>query len=157
MTLDTDVGHGATVRVYLPASDQALESTPATSPHESHGGTIVVVDINAAVRELVARALRPRGYSVSTVSNPAEAWESIERQGAPDLLITEVDLAGTSGPDLASRLVHRFPQLRVLFLTAQIDETVHAPESRWYGAPLLHKPFTLAQLGSRVRRALSDL
>jgi len=157
IALDTAPGRGTTVRVYLPVTTAVLEpERPAVVPIATEGTeTLLLVEDNAAVRELSARALRRRGYTVYEAGNADEAIEWASRSLVkPHLLVTDVVMPGLSGPNLAARLMHQNPQMRVLYMSGYSDDATTVHGTFWGGVPLLQKPFTPAQLAERVRMTL---
>jgi DNA-binding response OmpR family regulator len=107
------------------------------------------------VRELSARALRRRGYTVYEAANGDDAIEwSAQAASKPDLLVTDVVMPGLSGPNLAARLMQQNPKMRVLYVSGYSDDATAVHGAFWGGVPLLQKPFTPAQLAERVRATL---
>ena len=117
--------------------------------------TILVVEQDAAVREVIARCLRAQGYRVQSASDDAEAL-GVARACAPariDLLLTDVVLPGMSGPSLAAELATVYPDMAVLYISGYRDHTsvgqLHSDE-----AALMQKPLVLTELGWKVRELL---
>jgi CheY-like chemotaxis protein len=116
--------------------------------------TVLVVEDNDAVRELVRRTLQQRGYTVLEASNGDEAIDLVARGAHPRLLLTDVVMPGLSGPNLAARLLQQNPRMRVLYMSGYSQDATAAHGTTWGGVPLLQKPFTPSQLAERVRIAL---
>jgi signal transduction histidine kinase len=154
LSLDSAPGRGTTMRVYLPATTAAVAQAPPQPPpiHDSAGTeTILLVEDNDSVRDLTARALRRRGYTVHEARDPEEAVAWAVNSGIkPHLLVSDVLMPGSSGPNLANRLLQSNPRLRVLYMSGYSDDptAIHAD------LPLLQKPFTPAVLAERVRATL---
>ena len=157
IALATAPGAGTTVRVYLPACGVAEDTPqPRISPIIADAGTetVLLVEDNDSVRDLAAKALRRRGYVVYEARNAEDAIEWSTTSGVkPHLLVTDVLMPGLSGPNLAARLVHELPNLRVLYMSGYTDDT-SVETAFWGGVPLLQKPFTPSKLAERVRMAL---
>jgi CheY-like chemotaxis protein len=156
--LDTAPGRGTTVRIYLPATDDVADAgkVEAASPSAERGTeTLLLVEDNEAVRSLAAKALHRRGYKVFEARSGEEALKLTETNGLrPDLLITDVIMPGLSGPNLAARLMHAQPRLRVLYVSGSTDDA-NADHGAFVGqAPLLQKPFTPSTLAERIRAIL---
>jgi signal transduction histidine kinase len=156
--LDTAPGRGTIVRIYLPATDDVAEAgkVEAAPPSADRGTeTLLLVEDNEAVRSLAARALHRRGYKVFEARSGEEALKLTETHGLrPDLLITDVIMPGLSGPNLAARLTHAQPRLRVLYVSGSTDDA-NADHGAVVGqAPLLQKPFTPSTLAERIRAIL---
>jgi DNA-binding NtrC family response regulator len=118
--------------------------TVMTQQHE----TILVVDDEPSICRLVKTLLESEGYAV-LIAGDAETASKLyeEHPGEVALLLTDMRMPGTNGVDLADRILRCAPQMRVLFMSG--SDAV----SRGFGC--LAKPFTRAQLISRVNQALS--
>jgi PAS domain S-box-containing protein len=152
------VGHGSTFNVFLPRAKE--EAPPQTQNHEGSAPprgteTILLVEDDAQVRELVSRSLTRSGYRVITAGNGEEALEVMGTTVLFHMLITDVVLPGMSGPALAERISERRPGIRVLFMSGHTG-TATAPRGRWddEGISFLQKPFTPDDLLRRVRAVL---
>ena len=159
ISIDTAVGRGTSIRIYLPVtfSQEEPERPAIAAPTLNHGGTetLLLVEDNDAVRELAVHALRKRGYTVHEARNAEEAIEwSLTSRIKPTLLVTDVVMPGLSGPNLAARLLQENPRLKVLYMSGYTDDATAVHGAFWGGVPLLQKPFTPAQLAERVRLAL---
>jgi len=165
--IDSDVGRGTTVRIYLPRShpdaaatpDAATTSTPTGGgrPVARPGETILMVDDDENVRSVGVDVLEGLGYTVVEAADGAAALRILEDPQRPrfDLLVTDVVLpGGMSGPELADAVHAKRPSLPVLFTSgyarypmARDDRPI--PESR-----LLGKPFSIEHLAQRCRHAI---
>jgi two-component system cell cycle sensor histidine kinase/response regulator CckA len=149
-------GRGATFRVLLPAAQDArrhpTRPEPAPSPALAAAGTVLLAEDDEGVRDFVGEVLRASGWTVMTAASPTEALASAARQSLNiDLLVTDVVMPGMNGGELADRLVAMRPDLRVLFITGYDDEDVATRGLIGPGRQCLSKPFTPAQLRSRVQ------
>ena len=109
-----------------------------------------------AVRHLVGRVLRGRGYRVLEAANAEAAIELAGATGQPiDLLVSDLVMPGLGGQGLAARLSAARPGLRVLFITGYAVEAVERQGQLPAGHGLLEKPFTADQLAHKVRETLT--
>ena len=159
ISMDTAVGRGTSIRIYLPVTSSKEEperpDLPASTTANGGTETLLLVEDNDAVRELAVHALRKRGYTVHEARNAEEAIEwSMTSRIKPNLLVTDVVMPGLSGPNLAARLLQENPRLKVLYMSGYTDDATAVHGAFWGGVPLLQKPFTPAQLAERVRLAL---
>jgi len=158
IALETAPGRGTTFRIYLPEAslghDQA--KPPRVLVREDVGTeTVLLVEDNDSVREIAARALRRRGYTVYEAASAEDAHEwACRAHVTPDLLVTDVVMPGESGPELAQRLTECYPALRVLLMSGYTDAADEAQGAYLGGLPFLQKPFTAGQLAERVRLVL---
>jgi PAS domain S-box-containing protein len=151
LSVESDPGRGTTFRLILPATD-ALPQPKAGRPAPVDGGgseTVLLVDDEDVVRRLTAEMLERHGYRVVTAAGPDEALLVTEPW---DMLLTDVVMPVMSGPELAERLVSQRPDVGLLFTSGYSGAAV--ADRSALGADLLEKPFTLEELGRKVRAAL---
>jgi PAS domain S-box-containing protein len=150
--LRSQVGAGTTVEVYLPrapASARAAVAEERSAPRGSE--RILVVEDEERLRMVVARMLTDQGYDIVTAADGGEARRILQGGGDPiDLILTDVVMPGTSGPELIRELrAGAGPPARVLFMSG------YAPTGRELdGEHFLPKPFSEADLFAAVRKAL---
>ena len=123
------------------------------------GVTILVVDDEQGIRNLLAALLRAAGYAVLTASNGSEALRLCgEREGPIDLVLTDIVMPEMSGPEMVRRLLEARRATRFLFMTGYADGAAQSVLQAC-GAPaeeaVIAKPFRPAELLERVRSALS--
>jgi PAS domain S-box-containing protein len=149
---------GSIFTVYFPraaASDLAAGTQPPAPEAPGGSETILVAEDEPAVRHLVCRVLRGKGYRVLEAADGEAALEAALAAGAIDLLVTDLVMPGMGGAALASRLVELRPALRVVFITGYAPEAVERQADLAVGSGLLEKPFTADQLARKVREALA--
>jgi CheY-like chemotaxis protein len=117
--------------------------------------TVLVAEDEAAVRHLVCRVLRGRGYRVLAAGHAEAALELAAASEPIDLLVSDLVMPGLGGQALAERLAAARPGLRVLFITGYAVEAVERQGRIPAGHGLLEKPFTADQLARKVREALA--
>jgi PAS domain S-box-containing protein len=157
--VESSPGSGATFRVYVPAVDAAAEplSRPRRSAEAMQGGseTILVVEDQAPVRQVVVRALTRFGYRVAEAPGGNEALECLnEVTDGLDLLITDVMLPGKSGPEVAEVIRDKYPGLKVLYMSGYADQEAFGRIEAGENWMFLSKPFSVEDLLSMVRRVL---
>jgi PAS domain S-box-containing protein len=153
--VDSAPGAGTTFSIFLPASDAAVSvGEPAAAPRSGHESILLVED-EASLRQLAARALRARGFTVLLAADGAEALRVLEAHPEPlDLLVTDVVMPNMDGRELADRLRARMPKLKVLFLSGYMDDALLRRGVFEANETLLQKPFTPASLAQRVCEVL---
>ena len=151
---------GTTIRIYLPATTARDTPRVAEISHtRKDAGTekVLLVEDNDAVRDLAAKALRRRGYTVYEARDAEAAVQWIQTAGIrPHLLLTDVVMPGVSGPNLAARLLQLNPDLRVLYMSGYTDETVERLGITTAERGFIQKPFTPSALAARVRDVLDS-
>jgi PAS domain S-box-containing protein len=151
---DSRVGHGTTFRIGMPAAADWTEA-PAESSI-APGSTILIVEDEDALRNLIAEVLREEGYGVLVAANGRDALTLAERhRGGLDLLVTDVVMPHLSGPELAERLRGLRPGTQVLFMSGYNDSRLVSRGVEAAKANLLHKPFAPKELVARVAELLT--
>jgi two-component system cell cycle sensor histidine kinase/response regulator CckA len=118
-------------------------------------GTILLVEDEDGLRSLNARGLRSRGYSVVEASNGVEAMEALEeRNGAIDLVVSDVVMPEMDGPTLLKAMRERNPELKIIFVSGYAEDAFEKslPENQQFA--FLPKPFTLSQLVAAVKETM---
>jgi PAS domain S-box-containing protein len=140
-------------RVNCPIKKVEVESAPPLARHA--GETILLVEDEAAVRDLVRQVLQAMGYVVLEAANGEQALKvSSAHSGPIHLLVADVVLPGVSGPEVAEQLASIRPEMQVIYMSGYAQDTI-----KHYGIPdkqrlFLQKPFTPATLLANVREAL---
>src|SRR5262249_4878785 len=121
--------------------------------------TILLVEDDAGVRDLVSRILRERGYQVYMAADAQEALSAAAASSVPiDLLLTDVIMpGGTNGVALAANLQDARPALRVLYMSGYTDTALTSQAVLDVGHALIMKPFTADALARAVRLALTPI
>lgn len=158
--LDSEPGRGTTFTIFLPLHEGTGEKEQEPqSLQDSRGGDemILLVEDDEAIKELLARVLRGKGYHVLEASNAGEALLLDERhREAISLLVTDVVMPHLSGNELAQRLRADHPSLRVLYVSAYPQQYLSEEERQNLGAHFMQKPIDPARLVERVRLILDE-
>jgi len=164
--VDSEPGRGTTFTIALPlalepvVSDEARpddarvprESTGPEPVHRASGETVLVVEDDVPVRQIVTNALRRAGYRVRAAADPASALMLLREHGAAvDLLLTDVIMPGLNGRELARDAHALFPDLPVIFMSGFADRAFGPEGPGAAGGVFLQKPFTLDKLLATVR------
>jgi len=155
--VESEPGRGTTFRVYLPRVDGSPEPAPRPSsqrPRLRGRETVLVVEDQDSLREMIREALQLLGYRVLAAPNGEAALDLARGHGGPlDLLITDIVMPRMGGGELASRLLAQRPGLRVLYMSGHANETV-TRHGAFEPRVLLEKPFSTETLSLRVRDVL---
>ena len=154
----SEVGHGTTIKLYLPraVAEGAVAPAPAEPVPPGGNETILVVEDNANVRKTVVRQLHDLGYRSVEAESGASALKLVGEGLSFDLLLTDVVMpGGMTGYQLADQLRRTRPDTRVLF-TSGYTELARSADQLSRRDSLLSKPYRKQDLGRAVRRALDQ-
>jgi PAS domain S-box-containing protein len=158
LRVESEVGRGTTMSVFLPWAEEAVEAPPAPARQgeaAGRGETVLLVEDDGAVRALARRILERQGYRLLAAGTGEEAIQlATHHDGALDLLLTDVVMPGMSGRELAERLTAERPGLGVLFMSGYTEDDVLRRGIFETGTSFLGKPFTPDVLARRVREVL---
>ena len=149
---------GASFNIYLPRVFQPADALKRQAAEEPEQGsqTILVVEDEPGVLNLVVHTLRKRGFCVYDTTDPELGVTLFEEhQDEIDMLLTDVVMPFMSGPTLADLLTRKKPQLKVLFMSGHTDNKVSFEKILEQGVPFLPKPFASDTLISKVRETLA--
>ncbi|HTS35080.1 MAG TPA: PAS domain S-box protein [Candidatus Solibacter sp.] len=155
--VQSEKGHGTTFNIYLPRVEEAVDLNTPPVPRAAEGGseTVLLVEDEESVRQLVRETLESRGYHVVEAENGKAGLEAAAKiQESIDLLITDVVMPGMSGHELAQQLLKIRPETKVLYLSGYTEDTVVSDGGIESGTAFLQKPFTLQNLSRKVREVL---
>jgi two-component system, cell cycle sensor histidine kinase and response regulator CckA len=170
--VDSEAGRGTSFHIFLPRHHPELEVHPEPASANGAGrepsaeakpradltgqGTILLVEDEEGLRSLNARGLRSRGYSVIEASNGIEALEALEeKNGAVDLVVSDVVMPEMDGPTLLKTMRGRNPDLKIIFVSGYAEDAFEKslPENQQFA--FLPKPFTLSQLVAAVKETMA--
>ncbi len=153
----SEPGKGTTFKVYLPRVDAPVDRLPARAAARStHGSeTILVVEDEAGLREVIRRVLEKHGYAILEAST-ADAASALARRhtGAIHLLLSDIVLPGGSGRVLADELLAQRADLKVLFMSGYTEDVIVQRGVLTPGTPFINKPFSADILAGKVREVL---
>ncbi len=153
----SEPGQGTTFKIYLPRVDEPLEiAEPTSRAALARRGTetILLVEDDDQVRNVVQQILIRGGYQVFVAASGANALLLVERRGPVDLLLTDVVMPGMSGRELADRLTAAHSRVKVLFMSGYTDHTVVNHGVLEAGVEFVQKPIEPASLLEKVRLVL---
>ncbi len=159
VTIDSEVGSGTTVNLYLPRYrgdlDQAPQPTALHAPNAEAGETVLIVEDDPAVRVLVSAVLSELGYAFVEAGDADGALPILDSEQRIDLLISDVGLPGMNGRQLAEIGRQYRPELKVLFITGYAEHAAVRGGFLDPGMQLITKPFTFDLLTAKVREMIS--
>jgi len=156
----SEPGHGAAFKVYFPRVDESADAAaaPEKSVESLYGSeNILVVEDDEAVRDVSRLALEKYGYTVLEAERGTQALEAFGPLAtAIDLVVTDVIMAGMSGPGLVLRLQKLHPDVKVLYVSGYTEEATIHHGVLTEGIAFLQKPFTPDGLVRKVRQLLDQ-
>jgi PAS domain S-box-containing protein len=155
----SEVNHGTTFKIYLPLVEEEVSTEPNVIALDLARGTetILMVEDEDALREMIREILELEGYTVLVANNGYEALSICEKyERAIDLLITDVVMPELSGRELAERLSRNCSKAKVLFMSGYTDDAIIRHGVLQAGASFLQKPFSPDALTHKVREVLDQ-
>jgi PAS domain S-box-containing protein len=157
----SEVGEGATVRLYLPrhvGDAETAEAQPALSAvaHATPGQAVLVVDDEPLVRMLVVDVLQELGYTAIEAGDGHSGMKILKSAARIDLLITDIGLPGGLNVRQVAEAARKLrPDLKVLFITGYAENAVLSHGHIDAGMQVMTKPFAMEGLASRIRSLLA--
>jgi len=149
---------GTTFKIYLPQVKETTKRTKATPLDQSElrgSETILLVEDDAAVREITCSTLRDYGYKLLTAENGKEALQIFQKKrGNIQLLLTDVIMPVMGGKELAEKLLKKNPNLKVLYFSGYTDNAIAHHGVLEDGVEFIQKPYTHTELARRIREIL---
>jgi len=156
----SEPGRGTTFRIYLPRVEDAAALPGHTRKTETVCGgteTVLLVEDEESVRQLVRETLQSKGYTVIEAEDGESAMTiSAAHQGVIDALITDLVMPGMSGRELATLVEKTRTGIKVLYLSGYTEDAIAHQGVLDPGTAFLQKPFTLQALLRKVREVLSE-
>jgi PAS domain S-box-containing protein len=157
--IESTPGRGTTVQIFLPRANGSpeLRADADDRPDDVLPGlaTILVVEDDADVREMIVGILSDLGYRTLVAETGPEALAILERDASVDILFTDIVMpAGISGTELARRAIRLRPELKVLLSSGYTPEEAHPRLSRHEFA-FIAKPYRPTVLGKKLREVLA--
>ena len=158
--VESELQRGTTFRIYLPRVEDALEPVNATGASSLQNGgseTVLLVEDEESVRQLVRETLESKGYKVLEADHGESALHIVSHHsGKIDMLITDVVMPGMSGRELSAQLCSSYPHTKVLYLSGYTEDAIAHEGVLESGTAFLQKPFTLQMLARKVREVLDE-
>lgn len=158
IVVESELGRGTAFKIYLPRVQEAVEAVEARTAlgGSSRGSeTVLVVEDEVAVRKLIGGVLSRSGYTVLEARHGGEALQICVRYEGPiHLLLTDVVMPQMNGWELAQRLAPARPDMKILYMSGYLADTIGyggVPEAK---KAFLQKPFTPDVLLNKVREAM---
>jgi PAS domain S-box-containing protein len=152
----SEVGRGTTVTMFLPRAEadavaEPAETAAAPAPRAGVGETVLVVEDEAAVRDLVVEVLSDLGYRALEASDGPSGLRLLQSSERIDLIVTDVGLPGLNGRQLVDQARLTRPALKVLFITGYAESATFGTGRLDPGMQMITKPFAIDALAARIR------
>ncbi|MCX7009696.1 MAG: PAS domain S-box protein, partial [Kiritimatiellaeota bacterium] len=159
ITVQSAPGAGATFSIYLPCSIEDVTATAdkINDPLPTGTETVLVVEDEENILQLVQRTLAQLGYRVLTAAQPCLALERCAQCTGPlHLLLTDVIMPDLSGKELADQILQLRPDIRVLYMSGYPADIVAQHGHLTTNLHVLPKPFSITALAQHIRAALDE-
>ncbi len=155
---ESEPGAGARFSVYLPVppAGSVVAAKRPQAPVRGGNETVLVVEDEDEVREILVQALRRLGYAVHEAADGAEALAALNGGVAADLVLTDVVMPRMGGLELYEAARALRPELRFLFSSGYTEDTVHVGFIKKEGVFFLAKPYGIDTLARKVREVLES-
>jgi PAS domain S-box-containing protein len=157
--IDSELGKGTTVKLYLPRYSGEIEEeglipdlSDVRNAHTNE--TVLVVEDEFVVRELIVEVLKELGYSTLEAEDGPAALKILQSAQRVDLLISDIGLPGLNGRQIVEAARATRPALKVLFMTGYAENAAMAAGFLEPGMSMITKPFAMEALATRVREIL---
>jgi PAS domain S-box-containing protein len=158
VSIYSEVGHGTSVKLYLPRTGTGQQATTAPRHAPMPGGSerILVAEDDSQVRASVVRQLRSLGYDISEAPDGSEALAALVAAAQPyDLLLTDIIMPGPmNGKALADEVARRWPETKLVFMSGYTEDAIIHHGRLDAGVLLLSKPFGKRDLARIIRQTL---
>lgn len=159
VTIDSRIGQGTSVRLYLPRHHGDLAAQRASAAkaveHAASGETVLVVEDEPVVRGVILETLAEQGYRVLEAVDGPSGLRILRSPERIDLLVTDVGLPGMNGRQLADQARESRPDLKILFITGYAESVAISDGFMQPGMEMITKPFDLDNLSRRIRGMIS--
>jgi CheY-like chemotaxis protein len=146
LTIDSALGQGTEVVIWLPESVEPAEAAPeAAAPAETKGGLVLLVDDEEYIRAITADMLTELGFKVQAADSAAAALQALSDGLAPDVVITDHLMPGMTGVELAYAVRARWPAVKILVVSGYAEVDGLDPT-----LPRLTKPFVQTDLAAAL-------
>ena len=156
VTVQSELGHGSTFKVFFPVVEQAEHTQPTKKMEEitpRGTETVLLVEDSRGVKIVLRDYLESAGYSVLEPETLGQVLELAQKHPGPiHLLLTDVVMPGMGGAELARQIKSVRPEIKVLYMSGYLTRA--AGEGLEEGARFLQKPFTAEDLLRFVRQEL---
>src|SRR5580700_9875100 len=157
--IDSELGKGTTVKLYLPRYNGEIEEdglipdlSDVRNAHTNE--TVLVVEDEFVVRELIVEVLKELGYSTLEAEDGPAALKILQSAQRVDLMISDIGLPGLNGRQIIDAARETRPSLKVLFMTGYAENAAIAAGFLEPGMAMITKPFAMEALATRIREML---
>lgn len=159
--ISSEEGQGTTVKLYLPRhreipGEDATRDQPAEAPQVGGNETVLVVEDEPIIRDLIVEVLTDMGYETLAAKDGPSGLKALQSKRRIDLLITDIGLPGLNGRQLADQAREQRRYLKVLFITGYAGKAMPTNELLEHGIAMLTKPFSMEELARKIRRLFED-
>jgi two-component system cell cycle sensor histidine kinase/response regulator CckA len=160
VTFNSQLGHGSNFSIYLPEAGAETASTaaqPVAAAETKGTETILVVEDEDEIRDMVREYLERKGYTVVAANNGSEALQVAQRyKGSIHLLLTDIVMPQVGGHELAQQIKGMRPRIKILLTSGYPEHAGLTEKAADPAAMILQKPYPLNTLSNRIRQMLDS-
>ena len=153
--VDSELGKGTTFSIFLPQCNEIIEEKESLKTFDKKvipNKTILIVEDQADVRELITQVLKQNGYNIIEASDGEDALEKCKKYKKDiHLLITDVIMPNMNGLELREQIVVRYPEIKVIFMSGYADNVIAEMGILDIDEIFIEKPFLPSDLMSKIR------
>jgi PAS domain S-box-containing protein len=150
--ITSTTGDGTAISIRLPTTSRPVDIPTVAAPPVGGTETILIAEDEDGIRDSLARTLTTAGYTVLAAPDGATALELADRHTEPiHLLLSDIVMPGMLGDELASRLLERRPDTKILYMSGYAGDLMSGSGVLPAGVTVLPKPFSRDELLAAVR------
>jgi signal transduction histidine kinase/ActR/RegA family two-component response regulator len=153
LTVDSEPGRGSSFTIAIPAAPEVVQSKPEPMLASVRPARILIIDDDAAVREITGKFLSIRGYQVTVVGTGSEGISSFKRSGF-DLVVTDLGMPGMSGWEVAHAIKRLNAKTLVVLMTGWATSLDEEKVKESGIDRIIHKPFQVDEVLALVNEAV---
>jgi len=156
LSVYSESGIGTVIKLYFPVAGGQSEGTKEARPSE-RAGTVLLAEDDESLRRIISQVLTSSGYAVLEAENGWEALEHAKRHRENiDAVVTDIVMPHMGGLELAKKLEHLCPQVRMVYMSGYNENMEFVNECTRNGAVFLPKPFPLRELVQKLGQLIGD-
>lgn len=155
--VNSSPGKGSSFYIYFPITKPEAASVSFQQMDAAKNGneTVMLVEDDDGVRELIKSILTQKGYRVFAAENGRECLEMLAKQGNDvNLMLTDIVMPGMNGKDLYTKSAEIYPDMKVIYMSGYSNDVIASHGAFSKGVHFIQKPFSIEGISAKVRHVL---